>query len=73
MVKSDAAADQLPTQDEGAKVNESALGAFDEFGDVEKGETKTWDRELTAGRYILFCNEEGHYKAGMKSVLNVVP
>ena len=73
IVKTDMTPDQLPTKDDGAKVDEGKLQDFDEFGDVEKGETKTWDTELTPGKYVLFCNEEGHFKAGMYATLTVTP
>lgn len=73
IVKTDMTPDQLPVKDDGAKVDEGKLQGFDEFGDVEKGETKTWETEVTPGTYILFCNEEGHFKAGMYATLTVTP
>lgn len=73
LVKTDMTSDQLPVKDDGAKVDEGKLQGFEEFGDVEAGDTKTWDTEMAAGKYILFCNEEGHFKAGMYATLTVTP
>jgi uncharacterized cupredoxin-like copper-binding protein len=49
------------------KVAESA----GEIPDVEPGETKSADFELTPGRYVMFCNLPGHYAAGMYGTLTV--
>ena len=72
-VKTDMAADQLPMQEAGIKVDEGKLTGFHEFGDVEPGETKSWSADLEPGRYLLFCNEEGHFMAGMHTTLTVTP
>ena len=72
-VKTDMTPDQLPMKDEGAWVDEGKLQGFEEFGDIEEGDTKTWTAELTSGRYVLFCNEEGHFGAGMYATLTVTP
>jgi uncharacterized cupredoxin-like copper-binding protein len=71
IVPTDMTFGQFPMKDAGAKVDEGKLKGVDEFGDVEEGETKTWNTELKPGRYVLFCNEEGHFKAGMETILNV--
>ena len=72
-VKTDAAPDKLPMQEGGIKVDEGKLTGFHEFGDVETGDTKTWTADLDAGKYLLFCNEEGHFAAGMYATLTVTP
>ena len=71
--KTDMAPEQLPTMDDGARIDEGKLQGFQEFGDIEQGETKTWEAALTPGKYLLFCNEEGHFKAGMYATLTVTP
>jgi uncharacterized cupredoxin-like copper-binding protein len=71
IVRTDMTFDQFPMKDSGARVDEGKLKGMEEFGDVEEGETKTWNTELKPGRYVLFCNEEGHFGAGMETVLNV--
>jgi uncharacterized cupredoxin-like copper-binding protein len=65
--------EQFPVMDDGARVDEGKLQGFQEFGDIEEGHTKSWEIELTPGNYILFCNEEGHFKAGMYAKLTVTP
>lgn len=72
-VKTDMAPDQLPMQEGDIKVDEGKLTGFHEFGDIEPGDTKTWTADLDAGKYLLFCNEEGHFKAGMYATLTVTP
>jgi uncharacterized cupredoxin-like copper-binding protein len=73
IVKTDMAADMFPLKDEGAKVDESKLEGIEEAGDVEKGEVISWTVDLTPGTYMLFCNEKGHFKAGMHTMLTVTP
>jgi uncharacterized cupredoxin-like copper-binding protein len=71
--KTDMTPEQFPMMDDGARVDEGKLQGFQEFGDIEEGQTKSWETELTPGNYILFCNEEGHFKAGMYAKLTVTP
>lgn len=72
--KSDMNPADLPTEANGEvaeekmdKVAESA----GEIPDVEAGETKSEDFELTPGKYVIFCNLPGHYAAGMYGTLTV--
>jgi uncharacterized cupredoxin-like copper-binding protein len=71
--KTDMTPEQFPMMDDGARVDEGKLQGFQEFGDIDEGQTKSWETELTPGNYILFCNEEGHFKAGMYAKLTVTP
>lgn len=73
ILKTDMTADQFPVKSKGSKVDEDKLDGMHEFGDVEEGETETWSTELTPGRWVLFCNETGHFKAGMHTTLMVTP
>jgi uncharacterized cupredoxin-like copper-binding protein len=57
----------------GARVDEDKLGHIDEVGDIEPGKTKKGTFTLTAGKYLLFCNEEGHMNAGMVTSFVVEP
>lgn len=68
LFKSDADPASLPLS--GGDVDEEALeeqGAEEagEIEDVAPGETKEKGFELTAGKYVMFCNLPGHYKQGM--------
>ena len=65
---------KLPTEASGEvdeekmdKIAESA----GEIPDVEAGETKSAQFELTPGRYVIFCNLPGHYASGMYGTLTV--
>jgi uncharacterized cupredoxin-like copper-binding protein len=46
-------------------------GNVGETGDVAAGESKTFTVNLPAGRYVLMCNEVGHYDAGMHMAFTV--
>ena len=73
IIKTDMTSDQFPLKDSGTRVDESKLQGMEEFGDLEPGETKTWTTNLTSGRYVLFCNERGHFRAGMHTTFTVTP
>ena len=43
----------------------SEEGTQGESGDLEAGLTKDFTLNLSAGKYVLMCNQPGHYMAGM--------
>ena len=58
---------------DGFTVNEEAIESS-EPGAIEPQQphhTELLDVRLKPGRYVLFCNMEGHYMAGMHTVLVV--
>lgn len=65
---------KLPTEASG-EVNEEKMDKIaesaGEIPDVEAGETKSAQFELTPGRYVIFCNLPGHYASGMYGTLTV--
>lgn len=65
--KTDLAADKLPMEASGAAVDEAAAGltVVDEVEDIAVGATPSLTVNLPAGRYLLLCNVDTHYKAGM--------
>jgi uncharacterized cupredoxin-like copper-binding protein len=68
LFKSDADPASLPVS--GGDVDEEALeeqGAEEagEIEEVQPGETKEATIELTAGKYVMFCNLPAHYQQGM--------
>lgn len=72
LIKTDLATDALPLA--GTDVNEDAFDASalpGEIPDVGAGKTGTLTVTLPAGRYVVLCNVEGHYKAGMVGTLTV--
>lgn len=73
LVKTDMKPDQFPVDDSGSRIDESKLVGINELGDLTKGETSTHKVDLTPGRYVMFCNEPGHFAAGMWHELIVTP
>ena len=74
LFKSDADPASLPTS--GNEVDEEALeeeGA-EEAGEIEEvapGQSKEGTFDLTAGKYVMFCNLPSHYEQGMYGSLTV--
>src|SRR5262245_48036245 len=60
-----ASPDALPMDPSGARVDEDKLKGLKELGDVHPGKTRSTTLRLKPGKYMLFCNEAGHFKAGM--------
>ena len=63
----------LPMDESGARVEEDKLKGLEELGDVHPGKSRSTTVTLKAGKYILFCNEAGHFKAGMYAAFTVAP
>jgi uncharacterized cupredoxin-like copper-binding protein len=72
-VKTDLAPDALPMDGDGVRVDEDKLKGMKELGDVHPGKSRSNTLTLKAGKYLLFCNEAGHFKAGMYTTLTVAP
>ena len=72
LVKADSV-DALPMEADGARVDEDKLKGLKELGDVHPGKTRSTTVPLVAGKYVLFCNEAGHFKAGMTATFTVAP
>ncbi len=65
--------DGLPLRSDGFTVNEEAI-QNSEPGSInpqQAGGTTDLTMHLAPGRYVLFCNMEGHYMSGMHTVLVV--
>jgi uncharacterized cupredoxin-like copper-binding protein len=71
MVRSDLRADQLPIAKDGLSVDEDALTGVGEISQVDYGSTETVQVTLPPGRYVFFCNLDGHYLGGMHTALVV--
>jgi uncharacterized cupredoxin-like copper-binding protein len=65
--------EQVPYDATDGKVKEAALQGVHELGDLEPGKSGQMTVDLKAGKYLLFCNLPGHYRAGMRQVLTVKP
>jgi uncharacterized cupredoxin-like copper-binding protein len=63
----------LPLEADGVRIDEDKLSGLKELGDIHPGKTRSTTVPLTAGKYVLFCNEAGHFKAGMATTFTVAP
>ena len=63
---------ELPIGADGLSVDEDRLDDVDEIEVVEDGSTEQVTVRLDPGRYVFFCNFEGHYLAGMHAAVRVV-
>ena len=55
------------------RVIESRVHPLGEISDLAPGKTGTLTLNLKPGKYVLFCNQPGHYKDGMLVKLTVAP
>jgi uncharacterized cupredoxin-like copper-binding protein len=70
VIKTDVAADKIqPDPDEPGKMSET--GSLGESGDLAIGEAKEFTLNLTPGKYVLMCNQPGHYMVGMHVAFEV--
>jgi len=73
VVRTDLPADQLPIRADGLLVDEDSpqLHSVDELSELDVGDRARLVLNLSPGRYVLFCNLEGHYLGGMHALLQV--
>ena len=72
IVKTDLAADALPTNEDG-DVDEEGEGIepVNEIEDITSGSTQSLTVTLDAGSYVFLCNLPGHYRQGMHTTFTV--
>jgi len=73
VARTDLKPDQVPYDDNRGVVDEHAFKNVKEVSDLEPGQSGTLTMDLTPGTYLLFCNQPGHYKAGMYRKITVRP
>ncbi len=71
VVRTDLPDDQLPIASDGLSVDEDALTPVGEISEVNVWTSHTLELDLAPGRYVFFCNLEGHYLGGMHATLVV--
>jgi uncharacterized cupredoxin-like copper-binding protein len=71
VVRTDLPADALPIAPDGLSVNEEWLAPMGELDEVPASTSGQLPLNLPPGRYVFFCNLEGHYLGGMHAVLEV--
>jgi uncharacterized cupredoxin-like copper-binding protein len=62
---------QLPIGADGLSVDEDKLQPVEEISNLDAGTTGTLSLHLAPGRYVFFCNLEGHYLGGMHGAIEV--
>jgi uncharacterized cupredoxin-like copper-binding protein len=72
VVRTDLPDDQLPSAADGLSVDEEALAGAGEISEVDIWTSYALELPLTPGRYVFFCNLEGHYVGGMTGTLVVM-
>jgi uncharacterized cupredoxin-like copper-binding protein len=72
VVRTDLPDGELPIGADGLSVDEDRLDDVDEIEAVEDGSTEQVTARMGPGRYVFFCNFEGHYLAGMHAAVRVV-
>jgi uncharacterized cupredoxin-like copper-binding protein len=73
VIRTDLPADQLPLRPDGLLVDEDSpqLHQIDELSELGVGDRARLVLKLSPGRYVFFCNLEGHYLGGMHALLQV--
>jgi uncharacterized cupredoxin-like copper-binding protein len=66
VIRTDLPDDQLPIAADGLSVDEDALAGVGEISEVNIWTRQTLDLRLAPGRYVFFCNLDGHYLGGMR-------
>ncbi len=54
-------------------VAEGKIHSLGEVSELKPGESGTLTLNLRPGRYLLFCNQPGHYRNGMFTELTIAP
>ncbi|TAM54509.1 MAG: hypothetical protein EPN57_06005 [Paraburkholderia sp.] len=57
--------DKLPYDAKAQQVQEDAVKGLQGVEDLNPHESVTAQFTLSSGRYVVFCNEPGHYRSGM--------
>lgn len=59
--------DALPYDKKDQQVAENKINGLQGVEDLRPRETVTAQFNLDKGRYVVFCNEPGHYESGMRT------
>jgi len=73
VVRTSLPANGLPLRPDGLTVDEESSFIQDvgEISDLNIGDSSTLLLHLRPGRYVLFCNLEGHYLGGMHALIQI--
>jgi uncharacterized cupredoxin-like copper-binding protein len=73
IVRTDLDPNAFPMKEDDQGVDEEKLAGIRELGDLKPGTSGGMEMALSPGRYVMFCNQPGHFKAGMFAILTVFP
>jgi uncharacterized cupredoxin-like copper-binding protein len=73
VVQTDLDPNALPMEEDETRVDEAKLKEVQELGDLDPGKSGEMRMMLKPGRYLMFCNQPGHFRAGMFAILVVTP
>jgi uncharacterized cupredoxin-like copper-binding protein len=62
---------EMPYSTKQNRLIESKIDKLADSGDQKPGQSYTMKVDLKPGKYLLVCNEPGHYHAGMRTWLTV--
>lgn len=74
--RTDLAKDALPLEADGTvsdKVEHAGITHIGEIEGIDMGGSKALTLTLAPGRYVYYCNMDGHYQAGMSAEFTVAP
>ena len=71
LIRTDQPPMSLPMKSDGTGVDEGKLSDLKELGDLHPGQSNATAVPLTPGKYLVFCNEPGHFMAGMYAQITV--
>jgi len=73
LIARDSGKAEFPFNAKADRVIESRVHPLGEISELAPGKTGTLTLNLKPGKYVLFCNQPGHYKDGMIAKLTVAP
>jgi uncharacterized cupredoxin-like copper-binding protein len=71
VVRTDLQPGELPIGADGLSIDEDQLHNVGELSEVQSASTDTLLLHLPPGRYVVFCNLQGHYLGGMHAGIEV--
>lgn len=63
----------LPYDVKADKIDEAGIHSLGEVSERDPGQAGTLTVDLQPGKYLLLCNQSGHYKGGMWTMVTATP
>jgi uncharacterized cupredoxin-like copper-binding protein len=71
VIKTDLAPEDLPIDDSGFRVDETAVDVVESGDDLNPEASELVTADLEAASYVLICNIASHYQSGMRAAFTV--